>query len=76
MRLISLTALTMLAFAANSILTRMAIEGGHIDPSSFAAIRIVAGAVALAMILTVRGGGACHCLSARGSWARCLWPPI
>jgi drug/metabolite transporter (DMT)-like permease len=57
MRLISLTALTMLAFAANSILTRMAIEGGHIDPSSFAAIRIVAGAVALAMILTVRSGG-------------------
>ncbi|MFT4707722.1 MAG: drug/metabolite transporter (DMT)-like permease [Ascidiaceihabitans sp.] len=57
MRLISLTALTMLAFAANSILTRMAIEGGHIDPSSFAAIRIVAGAIALAMILTVRGGG-------------------
>lgn len=57
MRLISLTALTMLAFAANSILTRMAIEGGHIDPSSFAAIRIVAGTVALAMILTVRSGG-------------------
>lgn len=57
MRLISLTVLTMLAFAANSILTRMAIEGGHIDPSGFAAIRIVAGAVALAMILTARGGG-------------------
>jgi drug/metabolite transporter (DMT)-like permease len=56
MRLISLTALTMLAFAANSILTRMAIEGGHIDPSSFAAIRIVAGAVALTMILILRGG--------------------
>ena len=56
MRLISLTVLTMLAFAANSILTRMAIEGGHIDPSSFAAIRIVAGAVALTMILILRGG--------------------
>ena len=56
MRLILLTVLTMLAFAANSILTRMAIEGGHIDPSSFAAIRIVAGAVALTMILILRGG--------------------
>lgn len=56
MRLIILTVLTMLAFAANSILTRMAIEGGHIDPSSFAAIRIVAGAVALTMILILRGG--------------------
>ena len=56
MRLILLTVLTMLAFAANSILTRMAIEGGHIDPSSFAVIRIVAGAVALTMILILRGG--------------------
>ena len=56
MRLILHTVLTMLAFAANSILTRMAIEGGHIDPSSFAAIRIVAGAVALTMILILRGG--------------------
>ena len=56
MRLILLTVLTMLAFAANSILTRMAIEGGQIDPSSFAAIRIVAGAVALTMILILRGG--------------------
>ena len=56
MRLILLTVFTMLAFAANSILTRMAIEGGHIDPSSFAAIRIVAGAVALTMILILRGG--------------------
>jgi drug/metabolite transporter (DMT)-like permease len=57
MKLVSLTALTMLAFAANSILTRMAIDGGHIDPSSFAAIRIAAGAVALALILAVGGGG-------------------
>ncbi|MEP2886907.1 MAG: DMT family transporter [Lentilitoribacter sp.] len=56
MRLISLTALTMLAFAANSILNRMAVEGGHIDASSFAAIRIIAGAVALTVILTARGG--------------------
>ncbi|APX12233.1 DMT family transporter [Tateyamaria omphalii] len=57
MRLILLTCLTMIAFAANSVLNRMAVDGGGIDPSSFAMIRVLAGAVALCMILTVRGGG-------------------
>ncbi|WP_299141723.1 DMT family transporter [uncultured Tateyamaria sp.] len=57
MRLILLTCLTMLAFAANSILNRMAVDSGTIDPSSFAIIRVLAGAVMLCMILTVRGGG-------------------
>ncbi|NEK22495.1 EamA family transporter [Sulfitobacter sp. JBTF-M27] len=56
MRLVIATALTMIAFAANSILTRMAIEGGHIDPSGFAIVRVVSGALILGMIITVRGG--------------------
>lgn len=56
-RLILLTCLTMIAFAANSVLNRMAVDSGTIDPSSFAMIRVLAGAVALCMILTVRGGG-------------------
>lgn len=47
----------MMAFAANSILTRMAIEGGHIDPSGFALVRVAAGAVVLGMIVAVRGKG-------------------
>lgn len=57
MRLLLLTILTMIAFASNSILNRLAIDSGSIDPSSFAMIRMLAGAVALCMILTVRGGG-------------------
>ena len=57
MRLAFVTALTMMAFAANSILTRMAIEGGYIDPSGFAIVRVVAGAVVLGMIISHRGGG-------------------
>ncbi|MEL6450602.1 MAG: DMT family transporter [Pseudomonadota bacterium] len=57
MRLILLTTLTMTAFAANSVLNRLAVDSGAIDPSSFAMIRVVAGALALCMILTVRGGG-------------------
>ncbi len=57
MRLFLLTCLTMIAFAANSVLNRTAVDSGSIDPSTFAMIRVVAGAVALGMILTVRGGG-------------------
>lgn len=57
MRLFLATALTMLAFASNSILTRMAVEGAHIDPSGFALVRVVSGAVVLGMLITLRGGG-------------------
>lgn len=56
MRLILLTCLTMIAFASNSVLNRMAVDGGGIDPSSFAMIRVLAGAVTLCLILTVQGG--------------------
>ncbi len=55
MRLFVLTLFTMIAFASNSILTRMAIDGGHIDPSGFAIVRVLAGAVVLGMIITARG---------------------
>lgn len=57
MQIALLTALTMIAFAANSILTRMAIEGGHIDPSGFALVRVAAGALVLGMLISLRGGG-------------------
>jgi len=46
----------MIAFAANSILTRLAIAGGHMDPSGFALIRILSGAVVLSMLMTLKGG--------------------
>ncbi|OAN80701.1 hypothetical protein A8B82_00565 [Sulfitobacter sp. EhC04] len=57
MRLALLTSLTMIAFAANSVLTRLAIEGQHIDPSGFAIVRVAAGALVLGMVITLRGGG-------------------
>ena len=50
-----LTFLTMLAFAANSVLTRMAVDGSHIDPSGFAIVRVLSGAVVLGMIISIRG---------------------
>ncbi len=47
MTTVILTIFTLLAFAANSLLCRMALGGDLIDPLSFTAIRLVSGAVAL-----------------------------
>lgn len=55
MQLFVLTTFTMIAFAANSVLTRWAVDGGHIDPGSFAIIRVAAGAVVLGVIIVLRG---------------------
>ncbi|SFS65278.1 Threonine/homoserine efflux transporter RhtA [Sulfitobacter marinus] len=56
MRIFLLTALVMIAFAANSVLTRFAIAGGYIDPAGFAVVRVASGAVMLCLILLLRGG--------------------
>ena len=55
-RLFALTALAMAAFAANSVLNRMALVGGETDALAFAAVRVVAGAVMLAVLVAARGG--------------------
>lgn len=57
MRLFLLTALTMTAFAANSVLNRMALTGGTIDAMTFGAIRLLAGGVMLAGVCFLRRGG-------------------
>lgn len=57
MRLFLLTALTMCAFAANSVLNRLAVGGGAIGPFGFAAIRLASGAAALALLAHMRGRG-------------------
>ena len=51
LRIFALTALAMIAFAANSILARLALTGGDIGPWSFTAIRFISGAVCLALII-------------------------
>ncbi len=56
MRLFLLTALTMCAFAANSILNRLAIDSGAADPAGFAVVRVLAGAAVLAALVFLRGG--------------------
>ncbi len=54
MRLVLLTALAMVAFAANSVLNRMALAGGEMDAQSFALIRLMAGAAVLAGLVLAR----------------------
>ncbi|MCB2129462.1 MAG: DMT family transporter [Rhodobacteraceae bacterium] len=54
MQLFLLTALTMTAFAANSVLNRWAVGQNLIDPVSFALVRLVSGAFVLAVLLAAR----------------------
>ena len=54
MRLFLLTAVAMTAFAANSVMNRMAVGQGWIDPLGFAVVRLLAGAAMLAVVLAVR----------------------
>jgi drug/metabolite transporter (DMT)-like permease len=56
MRLWLMVALTMMAFAANSLLNRAALAEGAIGPALFAAVRLGSGALALAVLVTSRGG--------------------
>lgn len=57
MHLFLLTALTMTAFAANSVLNRMALAGGTIDAATFGSIRLMAGAVILGGVCVLMRGG-------------------
>ena len=50
------TAAALVAFAANSILTRLALGRGGMDAATFTTIRIVAGAVVLAALVRVQSG--------------------
>jgi drug/metabolite transporter (DMT)-like permease len=59
----ALTALAMLAFAANSVLARFALRVTDIDAATFTAVRLLAGALALWLI--VRG----RRRALGGSWA-------
>lgn len=48
--LLLLTLLTLIAFAGNSVLCRLAIKEGYIDPASYTNIRLIAGIVTLWLI--------------------------
>jgi drug/metabolite transporter (DMT)-like permease len=48
----------MLAFAANSLLCRAALGGGHADAAGFTTLRLLGGAVALSLLARARGSTA------------------
>ncbi len=54
-RIALLTALAMVAFAANSVLNRLALAAGEADALSYTGIRLASGALILAAILAARG---------------------
>jgi len=56
MRLAALTALVMVAFAANSVLNRAAVGAGQIGALDFALVRAVAGAAMLVLLIRLRHG--------------------
>jgi len=63
-----LTVAAMIAFAANSVLCRLALGAGLIDAASFATVRTVAGAAMLGAILLLRRNRA----RARANWPSVL----
>ena len=54
---IAITALAMTAFAANSVLCRLALGAHLIDAASFATVRVIAAAVVLALLMAPRWRG-------------------
>jgi drug/metabolite transporter (DMT)-like permease len=55
-QLFTLTVVAMLAFAANSVLCRLALKNTSIDAATFTTLRLVAGAVMLALLVSLRTG--------------------
>lgn len=67
-RIVVLTALTMLAFAGNSILCRIALAHTAIDAASFTTIRLVSGALMLWLLVRIKNGRS----GAGGNWGSAL----
>lgn len=64
-RTLLLTAMAMLAFAGNSLLCRLALKTTQIDPATFTSLRLLAGALMLALLLRLRPGST----TSAGSWS-------
>src|SRR5664279_2867203 len=67
-----LAALAMVAFAANSVVARLALGGGGIDPGTFTLIRLASGAGVLVLLVRARararGGVESSSRVRAGSW--------
>jgi drug/metabolite transporter (DMT)-like permease len=68
LKIIGLTGLAMLAFAANSVLARQALGGGEMDPAGFTAIRLLAGAATLALLVGFARAANWRQITSLGTW--------
>lgn len=62
-----LTGLALVAFAANSVLCRLALGNEAIDAASFTIVRLLSGSIVLLMIMTATRRTAAH--ATKGSWS-------
>ncbi len=67
MYILFLTSLALIAFAANSILCRLALYDGLMDAGSFTSFRLISGAVVLGLIFSFRSKQQ-QALQASGGW--------
>ncbi len=65
-KMIFLTSIALIAFAANSVLCRMALKEGSIDPGSFTGIRLLSGAFTLLLLIGISRKG--KKIEKKGSW--------
>ncbi|MCZ4057918.1 DMT family transporter [Pantoea sp. LMR881] len=56
LKILLLAIVTLSAFAANSLLCRMALKDLHIDPISFSSLRLISGALVLLIYMQVKRG--------------------
>jgi drug/metabolite transporter (DMT)-like permease len=64
MRVLFLTTAALICFASNSLLTRGALATGHLDAATFMGVRLLTGALTLALLVRLRQSPA----KERGSW--------
>ena len=69
-KIILFTGMALIAFAANSVLCRLALGERAIDASSFTIIRLLSGAMVLVAIISIKGNKTDS--SAKGSWSASL----
>jgi len=64
------TSFALIAFAVNSVLCRLALGEESIDAASFTVIRLISGAITLALILKMSGPG--NDSTSKGNWVAAL----
>jgi len=66
LKTVAFTSLALVAFAANSVLCRMALGEGAIDAAGFTVVRLLSGAIVLLAIINTTGK---HGPGSKGSWS-------